>query len=197
MMKKLLFMISFLFISTSVFASNAVSFVEKLTDTIITDVLKSNKNQEEKEQVFKTEFEKALDLKSIGQFVLGPYWRTATPEQKEKFLSVFMDLTTTTWGNRFQLYQGQELIFSGERPAPGKQIYVDSKIMNNPPVEVIWRLKNKDGAYKIIDIIVEGASMAISYKTEYITYIQNHNNDLNVLTEALSEKLAKLKEKKN
>lgn len=196
-MKKLLFMISFLFISTAVCAGNAVSFVEKLTDTIITDVLKSDKTQAQKEEVFKTEFEKSLDLKSIGQFVLGPYWRTATPEQKEKFLNVFMDLTTTTWGNRFKLYQGQELVFSGERPAPGKQIYVDSKIMNNPPVEVVWRLKNKDGNYKIIDIIVEGASMAISYKTEYMAYIQNHNNSLDALTDALSERLTRLKEKKN
>ena len=194
-MKKLLFIISFLFISTTVCSSDAVSFVEKLTDTIITDVLKSEKTQEEKEQIFKTEFEKTLDLKSIGQFVLGPYWRAATPEQRERFLNVFMDLTTTTWGNRFQLYQGQELIFSGERPAPGKQIYVDSKIMNNPPVEVVWRLKNKDGDYKIIDIIIEGASMAISYKTEYTAYLQNHANNVDALTSELSRKLAKMKEK--
>lgn len=195
-MKKFLFALSLLFASSTIQAEPAVDFVQILTDKIITDVLTSSKTQAEKELIFKTEFEKALDLKSIGQFVLGPYWRTATPEQRSKFLDVFMDFTTATWGDRFQLYQGQKLLFSGTRPAPGKQIYVDSKIMNNPPVEVIWRLKDKQG-YQIVDIIVEGASMAISYKTEYTAFLQNHNGNIDALTEELATKLEKLKAKKN
>lgn len=171
-------------------SNEPVAFVNTLTDNIITNVLKSTDTQEEKFIRFKTAFEDALDMKSIGQFVLGVYWRTATPDERQAFLNAFIDFTTKTWADRFDLYTGQNITFSGTRPAESKnQIYVHSTIENNPPVEVIWRLKQlKSGDYKIIDIIVEGVSMAMSYRNEYSAFLQKNNGQLEKLTQELQYK---------
>ena len=142
---------------------------------------------------FKTEFESALDLKNIGQFVLGVYWRKASAEERDAFLKAFMDFTTKTWADRFNLYQGQKIIFTGARNAEKKQLYVDSVIQNSPPVEVIWRLKQKDNTYRIIDIIIEGVSMAMSYRNEYSSFLQTHNGDVKALTKELETKSAAFK----
>ncbi len=170
----------------------SVAFVNNLTDDIITNVLQSDDTQEAKYTRFKTAFEKALDMKSIGQFVLGVYWRKATPAERQAFLEAFIDFTTKTWSDRFDLYTGQKIIFSGTRNAEGKnQLYVDSVIENNPPVQVIWRLKkSKTGDFKIIDIIVEGVSMAMSYRNEYSSVLQKNGGKLSVLTKELEQKSA-------
>ena len=83
------------------------------------------------------------------------------------------------------MYNGQEIIFIDARPAEGEnQVYVNSQIKNDPnPVEVIWRVRNKNGTYKIVDIIIEGVSMVLSYRNEYTAYLQNHS--LSELTERL------------
>ncbi len=166
----------------------AINFVHTLTDKIITDVLQSDIAPQEKLQIFTNEFNQALDLKSIGQFVLGIYWKRATPAQQDAFLKSFMDITTKTWADRFNLYTGQKIAFKGTRTAQGNQIYVDSTIEHNPPVEVIWRLSQKDGTYKIIDIIVEGVSMDMSYRNEYLTFLQKNNGNLPLLTQELQQK---------
>ena len=173
----------------------SIMFVNNLTDDVITNILKSNDSQEEKFTRFKASFEKALDMKSIGQFVLGVYWRKASAEERTAFLNAFIDFTTKTWADRFDLYTGQQIIFSGSRNAEGKnQLYVDSTIENNPPVTVIWRLKQtKSGDFKIIDIIVEGVSMAMSYRNEYSAFLQKNGGNLSVLTKELEQKSADFK----
>lgn len=189
-MKKLYaFILGLFLISTTAYAENpAITFVNNLADNVINNILTADVSQDEKMARFKTEFESALDLKNIGQFVLGVYWRRASAEERTAFLNAFMDFTTKTWADRFNLYQGQKIIFTGARNAEKKQLYVDSVIQNNPPVEVIWRLKQKDNAYRIIDIIIEGVSMAMSYRNEYTSFLQAHNGDINALTKELETK---------
>lgn len=169
-------------------ATPAVSFVNQLTDQIIQNVLASDKPKEEKLVEFRKDFTEALDLKSIGQFVLGVYWRKATPSEREAFLTAFMDFTTKTWADRFDMYHGQTIVFTGERESGKNQVYVDSQIQNNPPVEVIWRLREKNGSYRIIDIIVEGVSMAMSYRNEYTSFLQAHGGQVSALTRELETK---------
>lgn len=193
-MKKIIAFISAVLLLPSVVyaADPSVVFVNNLTDDIISHVLQSNDSQEEKFQRFKADFEEALDMKSIGQFVLGVYWKNALPEERQAFLDAFIDFTTKTWADRFDLYTGQKIIFSGTRNAEGKnQLYVNSVIENNPPVDVVWRLKRlKNGDFKIIDIIVEGVSMAMSYRNEYTAFLQKNGGKLPALTQELEQKAA-------
>ena len=153
----------------------AIDFVNRLADNIINDVLTADVPQDEKLTRFRAEFTEALDLKNIGQFVLGIYWRKATPTEKEEFLKAFMDFTTKTWADRFDSYQGQKIVFSGVRNAERNQFYVDST-------------KQKDNSYRIIDIIVEGVSMAMSYRNEYSAFLQTHGGSVRALTEELKNK---------
>jgi phospholipid transport system substrate-binding protein len=189
-MKKLYTLILglFLFSATAHAENPAITFVNSLADNVINNILTADVSQEEKMARFKSEFETALDLKNIGQFVLGIYWRKATAEERSAFLDAFMDFTTKTWADRFNLYQGQKIVFTGARNAEKKQLYVDSVIQNNPPVEVIWRLKQKDNSYRIIDIIIEGVSMAMSYRNEYSSFLQTHNGDVSALTQELKKR---------
>ena len=126
--------------------------------------------------------------------VLGVYWKKATEQEKQDFMEAFTDLTTKTWTDRFGLYEGQDIVFQGTRNAPQKnQIYVDSKINNDPPIEVIWRLRQKDGTYKIVDIVVEDVSMVMSYRNEYTSVLQQNNGSVQTLIDLLKDKATHFK----
>lgn len=190
-MKKLLaFFFGLVLMAQNAFAATdpAIEFVSKLTDDIIENVLASDEPMNQKLGAFRSKFQAALDLKYIGQFVTGVYWRTATPEQREAFLNAFMEFTTKSWADKFNMYTGQKIVFKGNRNAQKGQYYVDSVIQNNPPVDVIWRLREKDGSYKIVDIVVEGVSMAMSYRNEYNAFLQSNGGNLEMLTKTLIEK---------
>ncbi|MBQ8558297.1 MAG: ABC transporter substrate-binding protein [Alphaproteobacteria bacterium] len=171
----------------------AIDFVHKLADEIITDVLAAKKPMSEKLNVFRDKFQNALDLRYIGQFVLGVYWRKSDENMRDEFLDAFMEFTTKSWADKFNMYQGQKIVFNGVRNAQKGQLFVDSVIQNNPPVEVVWRIREKDGTYKIVDIIVEGVSMAMSYRNEYAAFLQTHNGDLYKLIDTLKSKSKEFK----
>lgn len=199
-MKKLFtYFLAFLMGAQVCFAAQdpAVLFVKKLSDKIITDVLQSKQEKSQKEKEFEKYFTEALDLKSIGRFVLGRYWRQANTNQRKEFVETFVKATTRSWSDRFDLYSGEKIVFYGERKIESSpsQVYVDSKIMaKDAPVEVIWRVKKKKEGYKIIDIVVENVSMALNYRNEYSAFLQANNGDVSLLIENLKHQ--KTKEKK-
>lgn len=166
----------------------AVDFVSNLANDMISDVLATKKPMTEKLDLFRSKFHDALDLKYIGQFVTGVYWRRASEEDKQAFLDAFMEFTTKSWADKFNMYTGQNIVFKGARNAQKGQLFVDSVVQNEPPAEVIWRIREKNGSYKIVDIIVEGVSMAMSYRNEYSAFLQANGGDLRSLTHTLREK---------
>ena len=189
-MKKLCALVCAVMLSVSARAASnpAIDFVDGVANDIITNVLTSDASAEKKLETFRTTFTKALDLKSVGQFVLGVYWRKASEEDRQAFLSAFTDFTTKTWADRFNMYSGQSILFNGVRNAERNQFYVDSQIQDKEPVEVIWRLRQKGDSYKIIDIIVEGVSMAMSYRNEYSAVLQQNGGNVAALAKDLQKK---------
>ncbi len=189
MKKIILTLICALWAIPALCADPAIDFMDKLAKEIIEKGVLAQKTNEEKEAFFHEQFTTHLDLKSVSQMVLGVYWKKATDTEKKDFLEAFTTLTTKTWTDRFGLYQGQDIVFQGTRNAPQKnQLYVDSKINNDPPIEVIWRLRQKEGSYKIVDIVVEDVSMVMSYRNEYTAFLQQHQGNIQELIDELKAK---------
>ena len=182
-----------------VFASDpAIDFMNNLAQEVIEQGIQGTKTHEEREAFIREKFTTILDLKSIGQFVLGTYWKKADETQRKAFLDAFTELQTKTWSDRFGMYSGQEVVFSGTRNAQGKnQLYVDSSIPGNPPIEIIWRVRPKNDGYVIIDIVIENVSMASSYRSEYTAFLQQHQGNLQALVDELKNKAENFKYSQN
>ena len=188
-MKKIGLFVAAMLISAVAWAADpAIDFVDHLADEILTNVVTADKSKEEKERLFRDAFTEAVDLKGVGQFVLGISWKKATEEERQAFLNAFTDLTVKTWADRFDMYTGQPIVFQGTRNAERGQVYVDSVIQDKQPVEVIWRLRPSKDTYKIVDIVVEGVSMASTYRNDYRAFLQQNGNSVPALTQELSKK---------
>ena len=82
-------------------AQKAEDFVKDLTQQGIEQLINSNASEAEKQARFTKLFNEDLDLDFIGKFVLGRYWRTATPKQRADFIDVYRKLNIQTWSARF------------------------------------------------------------------------------------------------
>lgn len=172
-------------------AAKAESFVKEVTDSGIEDIINANVSQQVKDERFEKLFNKALDLNFIGQFVLGRYWRTATPQQKKDFIAVYRKLNIKTWSARFDEFKGKDFKFVGTTPSNSKnQIFVNSTVDmgEGEPAKVVWRVKQSGDNFKIVDIIIENVSLAITARNEYTAFIKNHNGDIDALIANLKEK---------
>lgn len=170
--------------------------VETVAEVGISEVVGAELPQAEKIDRFRDLFTTYFDVPSIGRFVLGHNWRVASPEQQERFLKLFQEANVFTWARRFGDYDGQDLVI-GQATRDGESgAFVDSRVEQaggQQPIHVRWRLRERGDTYKVVDLIVEGVSMAITYRQEYNSVIQQAGGDISVLNDRLASQLERLK----
>lgn len=172
--------------------ATAEKFVKNVTTQGIEEIINANVSQAEKDARFAKLFNQALDLDFIGQFVLGRNWRTATPEQRKEFIQTYRQLNISTWSKRFDEFKGKEFVFKGTTPSNSKgQIFVNSVVPmdQGEPAKVVWRVKEKAGQYRIVDIIIENVSLAITARNEYTAFIKNNPGGIDALIANLKTKI--------
>ncbi len=178
-------------VNAAVDAQGAENFVKNVTADGIENIINANIPQAEKDKRFEKLFNNALDLDFIGQFVLGRYWRTSTPAQREAFIEAYRKLNVQTWSKRFDEFKGRNFIFTGTTPSNTKnQIFVNSEVPmeQGAPAKVVWRVEQKGNSYKVVDIIIENVSLAITARNEYSAYIKKAPNGVDDLIKDLQNK---------
>lgn len=176
----------------------AEDFVKEVTSEGIEQIINANVSRAEKDARFEKLFNSALDLDFIGQFVLGRNWRTATPEQRREFIKIYRELNVKTWSQRFDEFKGKTFDFSGTSPSSSAgQIFVNSSVNMDAgePAKVVWRVREKNGQYKIVDIVIENVSLAITARNEYSAFIKNNPGGVDALIADLKKKLQAPKKK--
>ncbi len=154
------------------------------------EVLGKNVNPNARVARFRQLFGEDFDVPGIARFVLGRYWRVATPQQQQEFVKLFADYIVLAYSNRLAEYSGESLKVTGSRAVPDGSLVSSQIVRPNgaPPAEVDWRLTRHDGAYKISDVIVEGVSMAVTQRSEFASVIQRHGGQVEGLITALRQK---------
>lgn len=133
------------------------------------------------------EFRKLLnnnfDMATIGKFALGTSWRTATPAQQAEYQKLFKEMIVKTYSRRFKEYKGQKVEVGSARADGDKDVIVSSSIIpaDGPEVKVDWRVRGS----KIVDIMVEGVSMALTQRSDFASVIQRGGGKIDVLLEQL------------
>lgn len=133
---------------------------------------------------FRQLFEADFDVPRIARFVLGRYWRVATPEQQQEFMRLFQAYVAQAYAVQLGQYGGQPFRVTGARPDGGQTI-VTSVIerSNGAPIVVDWYLINDDGQYKITDVYIGGISMKVTQRDEFASVIQRNGGIPGLLAE--------------
>jgi len=154
-------------------AADPGAFVSSFAQKGIVDVLAAQIPVTEKRTRFRTLFTSHFDIPAIARFVLGRNARIVTPEELVQFTDLFEDVIVLTWSRRFSEYQGQSLQVSGSTADGEDGALVKSTIVGNSGENfaVDWRLRKRPDGYKVVDIVVAGVSMAITYRQEYSNLI--------------------------
>lgn len=154
------------------FAGEAIGF---LSDASLTPEAKADK--------FKVLLQSRFDMDAIGRFAMGRHWNTATSEQQTEYLSLFKKMIVDVYTRRFNDYQGQVLKVESSR-AEGEFDAIVASVISQPSGEDIlvdWRVRYKNGSYKVIDVIVAGVSMSLTQRSDFAAVIQRGGGDVNVL----------------
>jgi phospholipid transport system substrate-binding protein len=169
----------------------ASTFMQKLGNEAIQELTDPAVPKAERETRFRRLLNDHFDMGAISKFVLGRYWRTANEEQRAEFKKLFEDFIVGSYSARFSEYRGESFTVAGSNDEAGGTTIVHSKIdmPTSEDIRVDWRLRGRGGDFAIVDIIVEGVSMAVTQRSEFASVIQSRGG-VDGLLEALRTKNA-------
>ena len=167
---------------------NEEEFVKKFANDAIMILGNEQISVNEKNDQFTNLVMSAIDLNLISQFVLSKSWKTATDDQKERYISAFKTYFINSYANKLDQYSNEKIIVNGSENA-GKYVIVDTNIIKEGTdtlkINLKWRLLNKNGDIKIIDLNIEGISLVIAQREEFQSFLANNDGNLDSLIEKI------------
>jgi phospholipid transport system substrate-binding protein len=170
--------------------SPAAQFVQRLGDRALTSLTARDLSGEERNRRVRSLLRENFDIQTIGRFVLGTHWRKATEAQRSEYTKLFEEMIVRTYARRFAEYSGQSFKVTGTQPPQegSNDTIVASKIMQaegGPPVDVSWRVRDKGGNPKIVDVFVDGISMSVTQRSDFDAVIQQGGGNIEALLASL------------
>ncbi len=177
-------------ISGSAIAASADDFIRSAGEKTFQSLHK-DMTDEERMARFRQILLETFDLKTIARFTLGRYWRVASKKQRDDYVGLFEEFIVQAYSHRFKDLSGQtfEVKRSQELNARDRLVLSEIKIrQGKPPVRVNWRVRLRDNAYRVIDVVVEGVSMSVTQRDEFAAVIQRSGGKVEGLLRALRRK---------
>ncbi len=168
----------------------ALLYVQRVADRGIGIIASPGMTEAQRRASFATLLDNSFDMDTIGRFALGVHWRNATPAQKAEYLKLFRQMIIAVYSNRFNDYDGQSLIAKSFRMGSATDTIVNSLLKQkdgSPDVLVDWRVRYKNGSYKIVDVIVEGVSMSVTQRSDFSSVIQQGGGNIDALLDTLRQ----------
>jgi len=185
-MNLLRFLFVFFFLSTLVFAQELgpEDLVKKITQDVL-DTIKSDKQLAagDRQKAIKLAEEKILphvDFEEATRLAVARGWKEATPEQRKKLVAEFRNMLVRTYSNAISAYEGQTMKVMPVRMKPGD---TDATVHNQfirpgaKPVLVDYAMRKTEKGWKIYDIVVEGVSLVLTYRSEFDAVVKQDGID--------------------
>ncbi len=182
--KGLFFLVLSFFLSNIALAISPKDFVQQTVDEAAV-ALGQNISKELKIVKLKTIANKSVDIEGIGLYSIGKRRKELTDTQKEEYLEIFRKYFLKSFSSRLAQYSDPKIRVDSEKYLNKKYTMVSSVLVatdDKPEVKIDWRVITKDPENPlIIDVIIEGVSLAKVQKEEFNSIIQNNDGDINAL----------------
>jgi len=165
-------LIAFLPRVTAVFAGEPTEAIRGAVNQGV-EILKNAKlnNQKQREQVIdrlRQIVYPLFDFREMAMRALGSNWRRLNPQQRAEFVSTFTALLEKTYADQIDLYDGQQVVYTGESIENG-YAQVDSRIIDKrgQKYSVVYRLHKVEDKWKIYDVVAENISLVNNYRAQF------------------------------
>ena len=171
-------------------ADQAKQFIDGLSDQAIGSLTGSNVSEADRETRFRSLLEAHFDMPGISKFVLGRYWKIATPAQQEEFEKLFETLLVQSYAKTFAQYGADKFQVTKSMADSDGSVLVNSHVdrPNGDTIHLDWRVADQGDAMRIVDLVIEGVSLRTTHRSDFASAIQSNGGTVEGLLTLLKQK---------
>jgi phospholipid transport system substrate-binding protein len=175
-------------------ASRAAAFIQTTGDELVR-VLNSNAPVAQRREQVAAILRRAVDVEGTGRFILGRWWRVATPAEQQEYLRLFEESLIRNLASRFGEFQGVRFSLGRSQARTEDDVLVTTIVErpNISPLTLDWRVADVSGQPKIVDLVAEGTSLRLTQRSEYSSVIQRGGNQVSALLTAMRGQIERMR----
>jgi len=135
-----------------------------------------------------------VETRAISGFVLGPYLRHASEDDRKRFEKALNDYLSRQMAGALDVFVDRTLSVTEVVPTgrPEGDVLVLTRIAGKTgrPLRVDWRVRPTDAGPKLVDVIVEGTSLAVVQREAFIGELRRNGGKLDKLIARIEAKPA-------
>ena len=188
--KKILIKFSLILVLFSSFIGKSFSlepekFVQSVVNKASLILAKNDFTKQQKIEELKSIAKEAEDIRGIGYYSLGAHRKNLSDDKKKEYLNIFEKYFLKSFSSRLAEYTDPKIRVDSQKKLNEKYTIVSSILLateEKPEVNIDWRIvtKNPDKPL-IIDVVIEGVSLAKVQKEEFNSIIQSNDGDISAL----------------
>ena len=121
-----------------------------------------------------------FDTQYAAQLVLGKNWRSATPQQRQRFVDAFYQSLLRNYGSALADFTGDKLkVFPAnvDPNADRATVRTEVKRSNGTRIPVNYSLRKTAQGWKAWDVVIEGISYVKSFRDDFGAEIDQRGLD--------------------
>ncbi|MEM6306417.1 MAG: ABC transporter substrate-binding protein [Pseudomonadota bacterium] len=164
--------------------ADASAFVTRVVNEIM-GIVNSGKSTNAAVQDFNRVMGKYADMPTIARSALGPAARSASKSDISAFTTAFQGYVARKYGKQFADFKGGSIDVAGAKDR-GKFIEVSATARTSRTINITFRVWDRPGRLKIIDILTEGVSLVTSERAEVGALLEQRGGDVGRLARDLN-----------
>lgn len=160
---------------------SAEQVIQGLVEDIWTTLRRGDADPDDRVDQLAVLLEARTDVALISRLALGRHWNRLPEPERQAYQELFRDVVIRSMARRLNSYAGDAeapleqrfRILSSATVGTG-DVLVRSKVFptQGQPLDLDWRLRSSDSGLVVIDLIVEGASLLVSQRSEFAAVIE-------------------------
>jgi phospholipid transport system substrate-binding protein len=140
--------------------------------------LQAKEKKEARRELLRAEIRPVFDFREMAKRSLGVHWRGRTPEERERFVTLFTELLENSYLGKIESYKGEKIRYVKERLDPPYAV-VSTVIVTSREQEIPldYRLLQVGDRWRIYDVVIEGISLVNNYRSQFGSILQRSSFD--------------------
>ncbi|MGG5817528.1 MlaC/ttg2D family ABC transporter substrate-binding protein [Falsiroseomonas sp. HW251] len=174
--------------------ARATAFIQATGQELVAAINATNQPVAARRERVAQVLRRAVDVEGVGRFILGRWWRNATPDQHAEYLRLFEQVLIHNLSARFGEYQGVRFSLGRSQARTEEDALINTVVERpgNPAFGLDWRVAEVNGQPKVVDVIAEGTSLRLTTRSEYSSVITRNNGNVGALLAAMRQQIQQL-----
>tara|TARA_B100001123_G_C15095855_1_gene941538 strand:+ start:59 stop:667 length:609 start_codon:yes stop_codon:yes gene_type:complete len=136
-------------------------------------------------QAISDAFSPIVDFKRIARNVMGKHYKVSTASQRERFSEAFSSSLLNTYSRTLLEFKDEKIIVlppkNKTKSSNKAKVYIEIRTSSKSYPGVYSMYLDKNREWKIINIVVNGINLGLTFRSQFYSLMEKNNNDISIV----------------